>query len=278
MATKSSSGSVIRASVLSLTSIRPGTEYARAVRSGGRTRCRTSGPGRAPRAAAPSAGRWCPGRPRRRTGPARPRHPGRPATGQPPYRHGQRLTAGLGRILAAVAGGGRTAPPQSATANGGMPGTAPNRHNPGLPGGRALRAPARWSRRSQPAGSARLRVVVAVRSGWSKQQKTAWCLGRVAHVQQVAGAVGRIGEPGQPGLAGTGRLRLDHEHVLRGQPGQREPPAGRRTHRPPVEDRAGRRGGQLGERGRPGLPAPEPDLGPRPDRTRRPAVRSRNTS
>ena len=138
---------------------------------------------------------------------------------------------------------------------------------PRLPGRRPLGhrsvaqdVPAGRQGQAQGGGGGQVRLVEAA--------ENTWCLGRVAHVQQVARAVGRIGEPGQP--FGACRLRLDHEHVFRGQPGQREPPAGRRPHRPPIEDRAARRGGQLGKRGRPGLPAPEPDLGPRPDRAGRP--------
>ena len=151
-----------------------------------------------------------------------------------------------------------------------VPRTGPNRHIPGLPGRRPLghrpvaqAVPAGRQRQAQRGGGAQVRLVEAA--------EDARRLGRVAHVEQVAGAVGRIGEPGQPAPgAGVGHLGLDREHVLRGQPRQPEPAVGRRAHRLPVEDRAARRRGQLGERGRPGLPAPEPDLGPRPERTRCP--------
>ena len=51
-----------------------------------------------------------------------------------------------------------------------VPVTGPNCHSPACPaGGRPVTGP--LLKGSQPAGSARLRVVVAVRSGWSKQQK-----------------------------------------------------------------------------------------------------------
>ena len=146
----------------------------------------------------------------------------------------------------------------------------PEPPHPRLPGRRPLGhrpvaqdVPAGRQRQAQGGGGGQVRLV--------KAGPEARCLGRVARVQQVAGAVGRIGEPGQPGPgARVGHLGLDHQQVLRGQPRQPEPPVGRRTHRSPVENRAGHRRRQLGERGRPGLAAPEPDLGPRPDRTGRP--------
>ena len=53
--------------------------------------------------------------------------------------------------------------------HGREPATGPNRQSPASPaGGRLVTGP--LARHSQPAGSTRLSVVVAVRSTWSKQQ------------------------------------------------------------------------------------------------------------
>ena len=195
--------------------------------------------------------------------PGHARHPVRPGQRRPaPDAHAYRAPgpAGAAPLLHVRPGGdGQVVGPRAAY--------RPEPPHPRLPGRRPLghrpvgqAVPAGRQRQAQRGGGRQVRLV--------KAAEDARRLRRVADVQQVAGAVGRIAEPGQ--RAGVRHLSLDREHVLRGQPRQPEPPVGRGPHRSPVEHRAARRRRQLGERGRPGLPAPEPDLGPRPDRTRRP--------
>ena len=62
-------------------------------------------------------------------------------------------------------------PAHSATSHGAIAGTGANCHSPGRPsGGRWVTGP--LAMHSQPSGTATDRVIVAVRSDWSKQQKT----------------------------------------------------------------------------------------------------------